>query len=65
MKIMRDLFEKQLQNLYNSELLILNALLEMLEHATDGKLADIINAYIKETGDQKERLVEISDFLHI
>lgn len=31
MKIMRDLFEKQLQNLYNSELLIWYALPGMLE----------------------------------
>ena len=62
---MRDLFERQLQNLYNSELLILHALPDMLEHVTDGKLAEIIETYIQETRNQKERLVEIGNYLHI
>ncbi len=52
---MRDLFERQLQHLYNSELLILNALPEMLEHATDVGLRDIIRTYTEETYGQRER----------
>lgn len=65
MKIMRDLFERQLQNLYNSEILILKVLPEMLEHVTDGKLKEIIKTYINETYDQKTRLEEIGDYLCI
>ena len=62
---MRDLFEKQLQHLYNSELLILNALPEMLEYATDAELRNLINTYTRETHGHKQRLVEIGDYLHI
>lgn len=62
---MRDLFEKQLQHLYNSELLILNALPEMLEYVTDAELRNIINTYTLETYDQKQRLLEIGDYLHM
>ncbi len=65
MKLMLDLFEKQLQNLYNSELLILNTLPEMLDYATDGELVKIIETYIQITYNQKQRLVEIGDYLHI
>src|SRR5680860_123141 len=65
MKIMRDLFENQLQHLYNSELLIVNALPEMLEYATDVELRDIIKTYTQETYDQKQRLLEIGEYLHM
>lgn len=65
MKIMRDLFEKQLENLYNSELLILYALPEMGEYVTDEKLSEIIETCTKETYRQKTRLVEIGDYLHM
>lgn len=65
MKLMRDLFEKQLQNLYNSEVLILHALPEMSAYVTDEKLSRIIQSYIEETQDQKERLEEIADYLHL
>ncbi|MDT7827579.1 DUF892 family protein [Pricia sp. S334] len=64
-KIMRDLFERQLQNLYNSELLILNILPEMLKYATDKELKEIIRRYTEQTYDQKQRLVEIGEYLHI
>ena len=63
MKILRDLLEKQLQNLYNSELLILKALAEMQEYVTDYELQDILLMYTRETHDQKVRLEEIGELL--
>ncbi|HEA29874.1 MAG TPA: DUF892 family protein [Leeuwenhoekiella sp.] len=65
MKIMRDLLEKQLQNLYNSESLILNALPEMLLYARDLRLLEIIKSFIKETYTQKVRLEKIGTYLNI
>lgn len=65
MKIMRDLLENQLQHLYNSELFILNVLPEMLEYGTDNELRTIIKTYTKETYGQKQRLLEIGEYLHM
>jgi len=65
MKIMRDLFEKQLQAVYNSEVLILGGLPEMLGYAGDESLRDIIKTQIKVTFDQKVRLEKIGKYLHV
>jgi len=65
MKILRDLFEKQLQGVYNSEVLILNGLPEMLGNAYDESLRDIIKTQIKVTFDQKVRLEQIGQYLHV
>lgn len=64
-KIMLDLFEMNLQNLYNSEALILKSLSKMLEHVTDEELREIIKFYDEETLIQKQRLEEISTYLKI
>ena len=64
-KLMIDLFERQLQNLYNSETLILKALPKMYKYATDEALLDIINAQINVTHKQKVRLEEIGRYLNI
>lgn len=37
----------------------------MLENATDERLKQVIENYIKETYDQKQRLEEIGEYLHI
>lgn len=65
MKIMRDLFEMQLQSLYNSEVLILGGLPEMLDYAGDESLRNIIKTQIKATYDQKVRLEKLGEYLHI
>ncbi|WP_416441247.1 ferritin-like domain-containing protein [Leeuwenhoekiella sp. A16] len=65
MKIMLDLLEKQLQNLYNSELLILDALAEMLDYVTDTKLKEHIKNFAIETQEQKVRLEDIGELLHL
>ncbi|HLT33999.1 MAG TPA: DUF892 family protein [Aquaticitalea sp.] len=65
MKLMIDLFEKQLQNLYNSEVLVLASLPLMYVHATDESLRAIINFYTEETDRQKTRLEEIGEYLKI
>lgn len=62
---MIDLFEKQLQNLYNAEVLILDAIPLMYDNATDQTLKTIINYYTEDTRRQKTRLEEIGDFLKI
>jgi ferritin-like metal-binding protein YciE len=65
MKIMRDLFEKQLQAVYNSEVLILSGLPGMLGYAVDESLRDIIKTQIKATFDQKVRLEQIGKYLPV
>lgn len=65
MKIMMDLFEKQLQAVYNSEVLTLGGLPEMLGYAGDESLREIINTQIKVTVGQKLRLEKIGKYLHI
>lgn len=62
---MRDLFERQLQFLYNSEVLILGGLPEMLDYASDDSLRDIIKSQIKVTFDQKVRLEQIGEYLRV
>lgn len=57
--------ERQLQNLYSSEALILVAFTEMLDHASDGGLRDIIEAHIAITHYQKVRLERIGEYLHL
>lgn len=63
MKLMQDLLEKQLQNLYNSEELILKVLPEMMHNATNKKLKKIIQTQITDTKTQKIRLEELSQYL--
>jgi len=63
MKLVRDLFERQLQHLYTSEELILKALPEMLDYARDEGLCDIIKTQIRVTYEQKNRLKEIGKYL--
>ncbi|MGJ8593876.1 MAG: DUF892 family protein [Aquaticitalea sp.] len=64
-KLMLDLFEKNLQNLYNSEDLILKSFPKMLHHVTDETLKEVVEFYQVLTDAQKERLVEIGAYLKV
>ncbi|WP_179345855.1 DUF892 family protein [Winogradskyella ursingii] len=64
-KILLDLFEKKLQNLYNSEILIVNSIPKLMQHVRDEELKDAVNLYYGETYRQKERLTDIGNYLNI
>ena len=64
MQMLHDLLEKQLRNLYAAETLILERLPEILNHASDKGLKDIINAIIEVTDQQRSRLKKIGDYLN-
>lgn len=64
-KIMLDLFERNLQNLYNSEKLILKSLPQMSEYIVDEALKEVVKNFTDDTDRQKKRLENIGEFLNI
>lgn len=65
MKVLKDLFEHQLKDLYSAETQLIEALPKMIESATDDKLKKSFESHLLETKNQKKRLTEICDDLGI
>lgn len=63
MKILEDLFEHQLKDLYSAEKQLIEALPKMAEHAKDEQLKKAFKEHLQETKNQKQRLEEIFDEL--
>jgi len=59
MKNLDDLFERQLNNLYDGEEQMIEALPKMIEKAEDEELKEALEKHLEETKDQKKRLEEI------
>lgn len=60
-----DLFEHQIQHIYDAETQLINALPDLEGFASDRELMDIFLRHLKETENQKQRLEEIADTLDI
>lgn len=62
---LEDLFEYQLNEIYDAETQLLNALPDMEGFASERELKDTFSEHLKDTQNQKERLEEIADTLDI
>lgn len=65
MKTLEELFENQLKDLYSAESQMIEALPDMISHASDGLLKRTFESHLEETKGQKARLEEIAKELHI
>jgi ferritin-like metal-binding protein YciE len=65
MKNLRDLFEHEMQDLYNAESQLLKALPKMKENAVSQELKDAIETHARETEGHKQRIDEICSKLGI
>lgn len=60
---LEDLFVMELKDLYNAEKQILKALPKIIKHTTSSELKSALEAHVKETEGQLERLEKISELL--
>lgn len=60
-----DLFEHQLQHMFDAETQLISALPDLEGLASDRELMGVFSEHLKETENQKQRLVEIADTLDI
>lgn len=65
MKSLEELFEHQLKDLYSAEEQLIEALPQMAEKATNGKLKEAFESHLEETKTQKGRIESICKTLHI
>ncbi|WP_276165343.1 ferritin-like domain-containing protein [Zobellia alginiliquefaciens] len=65
MMTLNDLFEHQLKDLYSAESQFLDALPDILEHASDEQLRNAFENHLKETKEQKKRIENICHELEI
>ena len=65
MKILKDLFEHQLKDLYNAETQQIEMLPKIIEKTNSKKLKSIFEKHLDVTKNQKKRLVDICESLKI
>lgn len=60
-----DLFEHQVNHIYDAETQLINALPDLEGYASDRELMNLFSEHLKETENQKQRLEEVADILDI
>jgi len=65
MNSLRDLFEKELRDLYDAEKQIIKALPKMIKNATNEDLSEALSMHLEETRGHVERLDEVFESLEM